>query len=291
MDTRPVAAPARPWAAALALLLLAGCGANAPGQQGAGPRTPDTASRLRLAAAAEMSGQTDVALNMLAAAAQSEPTNYPLQATYAAALQRAGAPADAERVVQAALARRPEQPLMLVRLGRLRLRSGQLEEALAIFDRARRAGAVAEAEDGRGVALDLLGRPAEAQAAYRAALAAQPDYLPAANNLAMSLLLDGKPQEALAVLGPLSLRGDAPPRVANNMAIARAMLGQTDHAGGSIPREELRGIAVALGAPPPMPEPEPERPQPRRARAAAAAGGEAAAAGTASGTTAATAVP
>ncbi len=53
-----------------------------------------------------------------------------------------------------------------------------------------------------GVALDGLSRHDQAQAAYRQALAIQPNRK-AAYNLALSLLLSGKPRESLAILSSL----------------------------------------------------------------------------------------
>ena len=75
----------------------------------------------------------------------------------------------------------------------------------------------------------MLGRHTEAQASYRAALTESPTSVNVANNLAMSLLLDGKAEEARAMLEPLARRGTAPPRVRSNLAVARAATG--DEAG------------------------------------------------------------
>jgi Tfp pilus assembly protein PilF len=184
------------------------------------------------------------------------------QARYAAALSRFGQPAQAEEVLTRALQRRPDDPALLLQLGRLRLRTGAAQEAVGLFDRvlARRANHV-EALTGSGVALDLLGRPAEAQQSYRAALAAAPDNIAAANNLAMSLMMEGRAQEAVAILAPLTRRAGAPPRVLNNLGIAQAAAGDRSTAqatlGGRISADDLDGIALGLGAPPPARPPEP----------------------------------
>lgn len=56
-----------------------------------------------------------------------------------------------------------------------------------------------------GIALDLLGKHADAQAAYRQALAVKPDLRAARVNLALSLALDGHADgalETIAVIGP-----------------------------------------------------------------------------------------
>lgn len=207
--------------------LLAACA----GPQSAGTRDYDAASRLRVAAAAEASGQTDVALSMYAPAAAAEPGRAEVQARFAAALARSGNLAQAEQVLTRAIERRPDDPALLTQLGRLRLRSGATAQALEVFGRLLAAAPRnAEALDGHGVALDLLGRHAEAERNHRAALALAPDSLGTANNLAMSLLLAGRPGEAVAILEPLARMPAAPPRVVANLAIARAASGDREGA-------------------------------------------------------------
>ena len=166
-------------------------------------------------------------LAALRRAAMAAPSDYALQARYAGALARAGEPAMAEDIVTAALARSPDHPALTLQLARLRVRNGQPQVALALFDRAAQLQPAAEVEEGRGVALDMLGRHHEAQTAYRAALAQSPNLVSAANNLAMSLMLTGQAAEAVALLEPLSRRRDAPARVANNLAVALSMSGET----------------------------------------------------------------
>jgi hypothetical protein len=53
-----------------------------------GLREPDAASRMRVAASAEASGQMDIALSMYGAAAAGDPNNAEAQARFAAALMR-----------------------------------------------------------------------------------------------------------------------------------------------------------------------------------------------------------
>ena len=60
----------------------------------------------------------------------------------------------------------------------------------------------------RGLAYDLLGNHAQAQADYRAALVG-PGAEEARRRLALSLAIIGNKQEALSLLGPLMARGDA----------------------------------------------------------------------------------
>jgi Flp pilus assembly protein TadD len=226
--------------------ILAACA----GPEAAGLRDHDSGSRLRVAAAAEASGQTDVALSMYASAAAAEPGRADVQARFAAALARSGNIAQAEQVLDRAIERRPSDPALLLQLGRLRLRSGAAAQALEIFERLiATAPRNAEALGGRGVALDLLGHHVEAEQSHRRALSLVPDSIATANNLAMSLLLNGRPAEATAILEPLARRSSAPPRVTANLAIAQAASGNRDGARALLERPRGAGdIDAILGA-------------------------------------------
>ena len=105
--------------------------------------------------------------------------------------------------------------------------------------------------NGRGVALDLLGQHVEAQRSYRTALAANPADIPTANNLALSLMLDGRAPEAVTILAALARRGGAPPRVAVNLGLAQAANGDRNAAqttlSGRMASEDLDSLAVTIG--------------------------------------------
>ncbi len=245
--------PAAGGAAALglaALLALGGCGTLGSTAED-GFRDPTSASRLRVAAAAEESGQFDIALSMYAAAAAAAPGDPLVQARYASMLVRVGQPQQADQVLSRALERRPEDPDLLLAQGRLRLATGGSADALALFDRvlARQPSSTA-ALNGRGVALYQLGHPQEAEQAFRRILAAAPTNVAAANNLGTLLYLEGRPGEAVAVLSEAARRGGAPVRVANNLGIAQAASGDRGGAeatlGGRIAPEDLESLAAGL---------------------------------------------
>jgi Flp pilus assembly protein TadD len=230
-----------------AVLLVAGATLAACADQGV--RDPDAASRMRVASTAEASGQMDVALSMYGAAAARDPDNTEAQARFAAALMRAGNRAQAEQVLAAAVQRRPDDGRLLLELGKMRLRGGAAGEALGLFDRVLvRDTRNVQALDGRGVALDLMGRHPEAQDSYRRAQAIAPESISVANNLGLSLLLDGRPDEARAVLEPLARRSDANQRVTANYAISLAATGDEAAARTVLGSEEadLRGVADVL---------------------------------------------
>jgi Flp pilus assembly protein TadD len=82
----------------------------------------------------------------------------------------------------------------------------------------------------RGVALDTLGRHAEAQASYRAVLATTPRHVSARNNLALSLAVTGQFDEAVALLTPLARSSAATPRIRENLALIYGLMGDADRA-------------------------------------------------------------
>lgn len=102
----------------------------------------------------------------------------------------------------------PRSPLPQAGMGAVSVISGQPQEALPYFSRAQQLGAtLATIGCDRGLAYDLLGRQAEAQADYRAALKG-PDGEEARRRLALSLAISGNRTEALQVLSPLVAQRD-----------------------------------------------------------------------------------
>lgn len=93
-------------------------------------------------------------------------------------------------------------------MGAVAVANGEPQSALPYFARAQQLGAsVAAFGADRGLAYDLLGRQAEAQADYRAALTSA-DKDTARARLALSLAISGKRAEAIEVLAPLMAKGD-----------------------------------------------------------------------------------
>ena len=102
----------------------------------------------------------------------------------------------------------PRSPLPLVGLGAAMAADGDGNGALSYFGRAQQLGAsIVILGADRGLAYDLLGRHADAQADYRAALLGN-DADEARRRLALSLAITGDQAGALQMLAPLSARGD-----------------------------------------------------------------------------------
>ena len=78
---------------------------------------------------------------------------------------------------------------------------------------------------GRGVALDMLGRHAEAQACYRKAVAIDPHDIAARSDLALSLALTGGFDEAIRIMTPIAREPSATPRLRQNLALIYGLRG------------------------------------------------------------------
>lgn len=182
-----------------ALLGLAACAAPPPQtSEGAGG---EIARQLRVAAAAERSGQYDVALSVYAAAAQANPGEPEIATRQAQAMMQVGNPQAALQALAEARRLHPTHVGAAQAEGRALIELGRAQEALALFDGLlRNSPSDANSLNGRGVALDLLGRHPEARATYRQAQAADPNNQLVVGNFAMSLILAGCPDQALRLL-------------------------------------------------------------------------------------------
>ena len=122
----------------------------------------------------------------------------------------------------------PSSPMPQIGKGAALAQEGDAADALPYFARAQQLGAgVLSFGLERGLAYDLLGRHAEAQADYRAVLGGQ-DADEARRRLALSLAITGKKAEAIATLGPLMAKGDA--AGARVRALVLALTGDLDGA-------------------------------------------------------------
>lgn len=186
--------------AASAALLLAAC-SGTPAQDQRPTANADASRALRVAAAAERGGQTDVALSIYASAAEANPADPDVAVRYATALMAAGQPQQGRAALAEARRRNPGNAALLQAEGRALLELGEAAAALALFEQHLvSAPRDARSLNGRGIALDLLGRHAEARMAYRAARLADPSNNLATGNLALSLMLSGCAEAAMAVL-------------------------------------------------------------------------------------------
>ena len=122
----------------------------------------------------------------------------------------------------------PSSPMPQIGKGAAMAQDGDGAAALPFFARAQQLGAgVLSFGLDRGLAYDLLGRHAEAQADFRAVLTG-PDSDEARRRLALSLAISGNKAEAISTLGPLMAKGDA--AGARVRALVLALTGDADGA-------------------------------------------------------------
>lgn len=102
----------------------------------------------------------------------------------------------------------PRSPLPHAGMGAVSVANGEPNAAMPYFTRALQLGApLSTLACDRGLAYDLMGQQAKAQADYRAALGG-PDATEARRRLALSLAISGDKTGAMQALAPLAAKGD-----------------------------------------------------------------------------------
>jgi Flp pilus assembly protein TadD len=198
-------------------------------------------SRLRVATAAEASGNRDLAVSMYSAAARAAPADSAVQVQ------------SAEGLVARRLKVDPRDADLLRVLGGIQILDGHEAEAIATLSDvlALKPGDSRALAD-QAVALDILGHHTEAQALYRRALVEVPADPSISNDLALSLLLSGRVEEARTILAPFRNAAGVPERIQNNLAILDAASGRPALAqaalGGRIGDADLAAMTRAITA-------------------------------------------
>ena len=119
-------------------------------------------------------------------------------------------------------------PLPQAGMGAVAVANGEPQAALPYFKRAQQLGAkLTDFACDRGLAYDLMGQQAQAQADYRAAMSGA-DSDEARKRLALSLAISGDRSSAIQALAPLSAKGDT--GVARVRAFVFALTGDSNAA-------------------------------------------------------------
>ena len=229
---------------------LTACASNDPRRQ---PKMSSEA-RLQVGEAADAAGNTDLAIAMYTAAAQSDPANIALQLRCADALARSGKIGEARQFLAERLSKRSGQPDLLRALALVDLVAGQPDQAIAGFNKvlAINPSDVATRVD-MAVALDLQGQHTAAQEIYRQVLAATPNDPATRNDLAVSMMLEGRTRQALETLAPLEDSATAAPRLKVNLGILYAATGDSERSrqllGDRASDTELLALTRALARP------------------------------------------
>jgi Flp pilus assembly protein TadD len=215
--------------------------------------TLTTDSRLQVAAAAESSGDKDLAISMYADAAAAQPSNVDLQLRYADALVRSNKVAQAQQLLTEGLRTSPHQERLIRALAQIDLITGQAAQAIVKFDQllAANPGDVSALVD-KAVALDLQGQHAAAQAIYRQVLATAPNDATARNDLAVSMMLEGRTRQALETLAPMQDAETSPQRLKVNLGILYAATGNVERSrellGDRVSESDLSALTRALAS-------------------------------------------
>ena len=137
----------------------------------------------------------------------------------------------ARQAYQRLLASRQELRAATLGLARIDIRQRKPESAIVHYEAllAKEPGDTL-AMAGLGVAYDLLGQHARAQAVYRKGLEMHPADLGLRNNLGLSLVLSNQPRAGANVLLDLADVPSAPPQSRQNLALAYGLLGNDDAA-------------------------------------------------------------
>ncbi|MFO1514343.1 MAG: tetratricopeptide repeat protein [Verrucomicrobiota bacterium] len=128
---------------------------------------------------------------------------------------------EAEVCYRPALTLDPDLVICCHRLGQVCLAQNRGEEALSELLRGVPTAQVGRTHNHLGLALLQLGKATEAEAAFRSAFLAEPDFVPARLNLGSALLAQGKIEEAIAGYQEL-IRTD-PGNVPAHLALAKAL--------------------------------------------------------------------
>lgn len=261
---------------ALALTLpLAGCGSRGPRQQTviAAPEPQEIAGTpaealVRLGDSMRASGDPDGAAQFYEAAVARDGRSVLALDKLGDALLAAGDGPRAEAAFRAARVLSPGDRDAGVGLGIALLARGDAAGALPLLEPAARSSRDARVLRNYGVALDMTGRQAEAQAAYRRGLAEFPANPDLHANLALSLAIGGDVAGAEREIDAAANLPNASDRVRANRVMLLAMAGRdvdAREAGRQLAEPGRIDALVAQGS---------------RARAAAGPAGRAAALGT-----------
>lgn len=136
----------------------------------------------------------------------------------------------AEDILRTAADFQPNHPLVNYLRGKIYLQQNNPRDALAAFER----GLSTQPTNidllmGKGIANDMLRQHTAAQVAYQHAINSNPtspDVPLARTNLAMSLLLDNKPERAAEILKAEAAKDGASAVTRHNLALAYGMLGR-----------------------------------------------------------------
>jgi Flp pilus assembly protein TadD len=223
-------------------LLLAACG----GQYSEHARKEDDA----VAQAALNAGTPGAALELADATLKKHPGDIDALIHRGLAMTELGRLDEARQTLRQAVTLQPRNEQALLALGRVQLPVDPAG-AEANFESALKQNSVnAAALNDLGIARDLQGHHVDAEAAYRAAITAQPNMTAARVNLALCLAIRGQGGEAIRLMQPLANAPEATLKVKQDYAAVLAMAGKREEAqnilAANLPADEVARALDAL---------------------------------------------
>ena len=226
--------------AAAAVMLVSAC---SPLPHRDGTAGGDSATMLRLGDEARAAGDPATALPLYQRAYTLDSQNSATSVRVAQTFNQLGAYRQAGDIWASILRLEPHNYDALVGYGITLTALKQPTLALEHFERAHQIGETAALYNGMGVAHDMLGNAMQAQDAYRQGLKIAPNSMSLSNNLGLSLALSGSYKEAIDILERVAAMPGAGVRHRQNLALAYALAGYTQHA-QTLALQDLDELAV-----------------------------------------------
>ncbi len=207
----------------LILITVVGCSGGGAEQSARQPG-------LRVAEEALRAGSPQMALQVAQGILSRVPNNMPALLVQGDAQTLLGRSDDAAASFVQALKLEPSSVHAKIGLGRVRLATNPAEAETLFQDVLQQEPRNANALNNLGIARDLLGRHAEAQAAYRQIPAINPDMSAAQVNLALSLAMSGDTAAALRIIEPIATAPDVTSKIRHDYAAVLALAGRDSDA-------------------------------------------------------------
>lgn len=211
----------------VSMVALMGLAACQPQNVPEAPKTPISEKEknfLRLGRNVEKGGDIDSAIDLYKQAIDADSTGIEGHLALSRVYLEQGHRVQAKDVLLDAKKSQPTHPEVNLRLGKIAVHRNLPDEALVYFnDGLRELPGNVDLLNGRGIALDMMGRHAEAQISYRQSLNDSNEPF-VENNLAMSYIMTGKYDEAIHILEGVKNIGDSPV-MRQNLALAYGLKG------------------------------------------------------------------
>jgi Flp pilus assembly protein TadD len=213
----------RRYAYIAAALLLAGC---AGGEAEKRDQAELVRTLVDAAAAAQKQNDAPNAVNYYRSALARDPDNIAAAIGLMQTLRLTGGLDEARSVAAKALSTKPADPGILAEAGKVKLATGQIDEAIKLLQSAVAADTTDwKSRSALGLAYDRVGDYAKAEDCYAEALAIAPDSASVLNNYALSRAMANDLPAARDLLQRAAAEPDADIRVRQNLALVYALSG------------------------------------------------------------------